>query len=135
MYLGMMKESNKKLFLELAYKLACVDEDYSKAEQEMMKAYCTEMQVSMDICDTNCDVEEILKQMKEECNGLEKKIIVFETIGLAMADSVYDKREKAFIDKVLKLFEVEKEYGEDCEEVLGEYFALQNRINQLVLDN
>ena len=86
MYLGMMKESNKKLFLELAYNLACVDEDYSKAEQEMMKAYCAEMQVSMDICDTNCDVEEVLKQMKEECSDVEKKIIVFETIGLSMAD-------------------------------------------------
>ena len=49
---------------------------------------------------------------------------------MSMADSVYDKREKEFIDKVLNLFEVEKEYGEECEKVLDKYFSLQNRINR-----
>lgn len=62
-----------------------------------------------------------------------KKIIIFETIGLALVDGNYDKTERTIIEQMAKTFEIKESYTKECEQLLEEYLKLQNRINQTVL--
>ncbi len=94
MYLGILENKNKELFLNLAYNLALSDGDYSEDEEMMIKSYCNEMQIELDMKNINRSIDSTIKEMSEECNIRDKKIIVFESIGLSMSDGCYCEEEK-----------------------------------------
>ena len=79
------------------------------------------------------EVSEIIQLLNAMCTNKEKKIIIFETIGLALVDGNYDKTERTIIEQIAKTFEVKESYTKECEQLLEEYLKLQNRINQTVL--
>ena len=78
-------------------------------------------------------IDEIINGFTQKSNLKTKKIVVFEVIGLAMADNNYDDNERAIISDMENKFGLDKSYGEECEKVIGEYISFQNRINNLVL--
>ena len=77
--------------------------------------------------------EQISKKVYVDEKDKEKKIIIFETIGLALVDGNYDKTERTIIEQMAKTFEIKESYTKECEQLLEEYLKLQNRINQTVL--
>lgn len=133
MYLSMLNDTQKELFLELAYKLASIDGNYTEQEQFMIKGYCAEMQIEFQHIDISKSIEEIIELMQAECSEREKRIILFEAIGLALIDSDYDERERKMVGNMVEVFRIKNGFDKDCEKLLKEYIGLQNRINTLVL--
>ena len=93
MYLGLLKESQKEMFLELAINLAKSDGDYSEEENAIITSYCQEMQISFEREKKNRSIDELVSEFALLCTAQEKKIIAFEIIGLAMCDNVYHEKE------------------------------------------
>lgn len=133
MYLNLLEEKSKKLFLKLAYNLASADGNYSDEEKMMIAEYCREMRIDYIQEETKESVNEIVTKLNSLCGSREKKIIVFEIIGLAMIDNYYDKNERKIIDKMIDTFELGTEFCDKCENVLNDYLSLQNRIEKLVI--
>ena len=77
--------------------------------------------------------KEMIQLLNTMCTEQEKKIVIFETIGLALVDGNYDKTERTIIEQMAKTFEIKESYTKECEQLLEEYLKLQNRINQTVL--
>ena len=71
--------------------------------------------------------------MQAECGEREKKIVIFEAIGLAMSDGDYDQTEKEFINSTMLKFGIEESFNRECEDVLNEYIEFQNKLNRLVI--
>ncbi len=134
MYLGILENKNKELFLNLAYNLALSDGDYSEDEEMMIKSYCNEMQIELDMKNINRSIDSIIKEMSEECNIRDKKIIAFESIGLAMSDGCYCEKEIKVIESMILKFDLSREFVNKCEEIINEYINFQYKINTLVLD-
>lgn len=133
MYLKMLNESQKELFLELAYDLAVADGNYSSEEQKIIAGYCEEMQMNYGQKLSTRPINEIIELIRKGCQECEKRIIVFEAIGLAVIDSKYDKSERKIIESMIETFELENGFEIECEELIKEYMELQNRMNKLVI--
>ena len=134
MYLSMLNEKQKENFMELAYQMAFIDNNFSEKEKIMIESYCEEMHISVPEAIREESVDEIIESMRRECTVVEKKIVIFEILGLALMDGNYDDAEKMLIEKITKAFELEGAFLRESEKVLKNYIELQGRVNALVID-
>ena len=107
MYLSLLSNDNKELFLDLILIIAKVDNDFSD--------------------------EELINVIDELTSMKEKRIFIFEAIGLAMADGDFDGDEKKIILLASYVFALDESYVKECEVILTQYYDFQNKVNQLVL--
>jgi tellurite resistance protein len=133
MYLAILSAEEKELFLELAYNLATSDGIYSDEEKEYMRCYCHEMQCEFNENMIVRSVKQIIERYNEISDLKGKKIIVFEAIGLAMADGNFDEGERNILIGIENEFCIEKGFVDKCEKVINEYISFQSKINNLVL--
>lgn len=92
-----------------------------------------EMDMELKMEDVDKDLNRVINNINQTCGKQEKKIIVFEMIGLAMADYNYDDGEREIVKKALAIFDLESDFGDYCEKKLTEYFNLQNELNSYIL--
>lgn len=133
MYLALLSREEKELFLGLAHHLAVSDGHYGEEEKAMMAGYCQEMQIAFEAEGAAEPVEALLKRFCEMSDQKARKIVVFETVGLALADGTYDGNERKLIAKMEDELQLESGFAGKCAAILEEYVSFQNRINQLVL--
>ena len=134
MYLTLLKDEEKSLFLELACSLSASDGDFETEESEMIATYCNEMGVTYDDSSEKRDVESIINQINDMSDSKSKKIIVFELVGLALCDDKYDISEKNMIYDIAEKIAVEKSSVEEFETIIAEYIKVQSQMNNLVLN-
>ena len=107
MYLSMLSDTNKRLFLNLEIYLSKVDSDFSENERIIIDAHCMEMHID------NNNYEADMSQ-SESCEGLkawtkqESKIVFLELVGTIMADNVYHVEEKALVNKLAEALKLEE---------------------------
>lgn len=135
MYLSNLNENLKKLFLNFGYLIAKADGEFSESEKNLLDSYSTELQMECNIETLTLGIDDILKEIKENANETEFKIIIFEAIGIAMSDGDYSEPEKEIIKKAQSEFGLSENFEKLCELLIGKYLSLQSDINDLVLDN
>lgn len=135
MFLSLLNLQQKKLFMSLAYILADSDGDYSDYEKVAIKGYLKEMDIEMpkDQADTN--LEYVVDKLNEISSMREKRIIIFEIIGLAMADYNYDDGERKIVKDAMNVFGIDYNYGDYCEKKIAEYLEFQMELSNKVLIN
>ena len=100
MFLNLLQEGNKRLFLELSVKAAMTNDIFSTEESELIKAYCREMNIPEEIPAAEEPLDNFLNNLSSHADSVEKKIVVLETLGLVRADGLYDEKERAFMEKL-----------------------------------
>ena len=80
------------------------------------------------IIDEKIDIDKVLSELKEKTNKEEKKVIVFEILGLMYSDGEYDEVERNFIDNLINEFEITNEELNRIEELLNQYSELYKKI-------
>lgn len=106
MFLKKLSRSNQKLFLELAYYSATVDNEFSAFEKTMINEYRKEMDLDESKYKVkNLSIDDILKKLSKSSEQ-EKKIIFVELIGLVLSDKKFKKQEKTLIEKLMKAFDI-----------------------------
>lgn len=96
MYLAILNDEQKNLFLNIAKKLASTDGDFSEDERQVIDGYCHEMSVSV-VKKLDIAKEDMIERLGSISNTIEKKIIVFEFAGLVMVDSNFDESERVLL--------------------------------------
>lgn len=134
MYLALLSDEQKELFLGLAYHIAVLDEDYRDAEKAIIAGYCQEMKTTFVKEKMVKPIEYILSKLNSISDKRVKKIIVFEAIGLSMVDNNYDDDERKLVARMETLFGLESGFAIKCESILNEYILFQNKINQLIIE-
>ena len=134
MYLALLKEEEKNLFLELACSLSASDGDFETEETEMIVTYCKEMGVTYDNTPGKRNAETIINQINKISDSKSKKIIVFELVGLALCDDKYDIHEKNMIYDLAEKIAVGKSVVEEFEHIIADYIKLQSQMNNLILN-
>lgn len=135
MYLSLLNNYQKSLFLSLALYLANTDSDYSKEEHEVIQSYCNEMNITENSFIPFTNITEIISKIDESSNTQEKKIVIFEAIGLAMIDNDYSDNEKKLIQLINTYFGFDKTFIIKCEELVNRYLIFQKEINNHILNN
>lgn len=134
MYLALLSEKEKEMFLGVAFHLVTADGNYSDEEKAVINGYCQEMQCIFDEKTMVKPIDLLIRDVKENSNNRIKKIFVFELIGLAMADGNYDEDERALINKLEVEFDIALGFSKNCEAVLKEYIAFQTKLNQFIFE-
>ena len=132
MYLANLDEQKKRIFLDIAHERVQVDGEFSYDEKVIIQAYCQEMNI-VDYEYHKRSRDEIVGDIKKYLTQEDVKIILFELIGLCLADGNYDKSEKEFINNLCSELNVENVYSDKCEEYVRDYLKLQLKINELVI--
>jgi len=78
-------------------------------------------------------IEELKNTAKAIFDEKSAKIVLFELIGLAMADKNYDGSERNLISELAEQFSISQYFLEKCESLLSEYFDFQTKLNEFVL--
>ena len=117
MFLSLLKESNKELFLKLCVHAAMANGIVEDKEKEMIMAYCNELNITVVMPEINESMDSILVELSAKTDTVEKNIIILEVLGLVRADGIYDDKEKVFMERLVNGMNIE-------EGVLSKYNSL-----------
>lgn len=107
MYLSMLSETNKRLFLNLEIYLSKVDSDFSENERIIIDAHCIEMHIDNNNYEADMSQSEIFEGLKA-LTKQESKIVFLELVGTIMADNVYHVEERALVNKLAEALKLEE---------------------------
>ena len=132
MYLNLINEEGKHLFLKLAKAICNADGDFAESERAMISKYCQEMKIedSKEVTDNNS--KGTIKNLAAITDEREKKIIVLELIGLAYVDNQFSKEEEKIIRDMVETFAIDGDYVKQCNQIVKKYIDIQREFNHLV---
>ena len=133
MFLMMLSEDQKKLFMEFAYAMAAADDNIAPEEIDIMRAYMAEMEFEITEKPALRQIDDILADINRVSDIKTKKIFLFEIIGLIMADGVYNDAEKEIIKKALQEFDLDSHFEEQCIQMVQDYLNIQQIIISFVI--
>ncbi len=134
MFLPMLSEKQKHLFLEFAYAMAAADGNIAPEEERIMQAYMAEMDIFTKERPTQRALDDILADIRAISDVKTCRIFIFEIIGLVLSDGIYNTSEKELIQKALEKFALEPQLEKQCIAFIQEYIQLQQNITSVILD-
>lgn len=131
MYLGELNATQKDRFLDLGIRLATTDGDFSEAEKEAIHLLCDEMRIA-DRYDEEASPEEAIHFFASEADRRIQRIVVFELLGIAMADSVYHSNEQELITKAAKAFSIGDDEIKEISDAVVELYGLYVKFSRFI---
>ncbi len=132
MYLALLKQNEKENFLKLAVALSSADGNFGEEEHFMISQYCDEMGLDNHI-PNDVDKDFIVNEIANDSSIQNKKIMIFELLGLAMSDKKFNKSEETLILSFANKLGIDTEYVVNCKEMITKYLELQNQINNYII--
>ena len=132
MYLALLKQNEKENFLKLAVALSSADGNFGEEEHFMISQYCDEMGLDNHI-PNEVDKDFIVNEIANDSSIQNKKIMIFELLGLAMSDKKFSKSEETLILSFANKLGIDSEYVVNCKEMITKYLELQNQINNYII--
>ncbi len=132
MFLEMLNHEQKELFLHLAAMAANAYNIVEDVERDMLIHFAREMNIEP-IIHSERQLDEIIEALRELCGKTERKIILFELVGIMFSDTRCDDMEIAFLNDVATKFSVS---SDDLKKMIGlaeEYIDLYNKIFDTVI--
>lgn len=151
MFLKMLNDKCQDDFLKLAIQLCMEDGNFGDEEQEMMHLYGDEIgktgeeltlyyeelkKLEKDgekSSQRQSRIRSLVENIKDNSEEQGRKIILFELLGMAYADSDFAEEEKEFIQSIKEAFGIEDAFVEKTSRLLESYMELQEKITKHVL--
>lgn len=134
MFLNSLSNKQKNLFIQLAIKAAEINGVVEFEEKNMLKTFAMEMDIAPIYSADNVTTEEVLNELILVSSKQELRIIIFEILGIMIADSEFDEKEEDFVNNMIYQFAVHEKEKEEMLVVLKDYLRLYNKIVGIVFD-
>lgn len=128
MFLNVLKDQNKELFLELCLHLSNSDGVFADSEKEVLKAYCKEMEITEKTDFSMRPLENVVSILNNNANLVEKKIVIMELLALAYVDGIYDENEKEEMNIIISGLEFSENQVKEIIELLNKYINICDEI-------
>ena len=132
MFLEMLSKEQKELFMHLAVNATKANNSVEDCEKEMLLEFAQEMNVAP-IISTDKKTDDVIDSLVGVCGNLEKKIILFEIVGIMLSDHECDETEKEFLNTLAKRFGIPSETVDNMIALVEDYTGLYNRIFDTVI--
>lgn len=132
MYLRRLSQPAKEVFIEIAKYLCNADGIVDKREEKLLAAYGEELQMSISLDLPKKSLEALAMDLNAATDRIQKRIVVFELMGLALVDGNYTDEEKAFFKLLGKKLDLRPTFTERCEASIREYMAVQKKIDEVI---
>ena len=134
MFLEILKDEQKDLFLQLAVIAAKENGYVDEAEDALLTKFANEMNIAPKT-EATLSLDEVIDKLASSCDKREKKIILFEAAGIMNSDGEYSDAEFDFLKKIAAKFEISEEELETMMGLVSDYVALFNEIIITVIDD
>ena len=134
MFLEILKDEQKDLFLQLAVIAAKENGYVDEAEDALLTKFANEMNIAPKI-EATLSLDEVIDKLANSCDKREKKIVLFEAAGIMNSDGEYSDAEFDFLKKIAAKFEISEEELETMMGLVSDYVALFNEIIITVIDD
>ncbi len=131
MYLGELNAKQKNCFLDLGIGLAAADGNFSDTEKNTIHLLCDEMRME-DRYQAEASPEEAIRFFTSEASRHIQRIVVFELLGIAMADSVYEARELELVSKIAKAFSIGEDEIKEISDAVAQLYGLYVKFSRFV---
>ena len=128
MFLNILAEENKERFMKLCGCAIYADGIVADEEKELALTYCREMNIEQRVPDNSEPLEDVLKELSEYATEREKKIIVFEILGMFLADDDYAREEEEMMKKIVEALNIVPEKLESMLSLLNIYKSVYDEI-------
>ena len=134
MFLEILKDEQKDLFLQLAVIAAKENGYVDEAEDALLTKFANEMNIAPKT-EATLSLDEVIDKLASSCDKREKKIVLFEAAGIMNSDGEYSDAEFDFLKKIAAKFEISEEELETMMGLVSDYVALFNEIIITVIDD
>ncbi|MBP5528663.1 MAG: TerB family tellurite resistance protein [Lachnospiraceae bacterium] len=119
--------------MQLAVVAAKANGKFDETEQEMLIKFANEMNIEPK-SESNKSFDELVDELAKISSKKEKKIILFEAIGILNSDGEFDEKEAEYLANVAKKFDISKEDLEYMMSLVSYYIELFDEIVYTVVD-
>ena len=134
MFLEILKDEQKDLFLQLAVIAAKENGYVDEAEDALLTKFANEMNIAPKT-EATLSLDEVIDKLASSCDKREKKIVLFEAAGIMNSDGEYSDAEFDFLKKIAAKFEISEEELGAMMGLVSDYVALFNEIIITVIDD
>lgn len=127
MYLSMLSNEEKHLFLELELYMAKIDGDFSQAERDIIDAHCIEMHIDNNNYECEYPLDIVLSRLTQRCNYTIKHIIFLELTATVLADEVYHDSEKTMMNKLAGVLDISESDIKEAYDLIVDMKNLYNK--------
>ena len=107
MYLYMLNNEKRHLFLNMELYMSMVDGEFSDGEKAIIDAHCMEMHIDNNNYEVDMPQDEVLSQLKKTLTREERRIVFLELVATIMADNTYHEEEEKLAKRLSELFEID----------------------------
>ena len=129
MFANVMNQTEKEKFLELIYKIAQCDDEYSEEEEDLLNNYKIELGLQ-GVNDTDT-LEGLVNFFAVKSQEL-KKIVFFELYGMIMADRKIEKKEAELMEMIEKAFGLPESQYKDIISVAEDLRNVYERVYEVL---
>ena len=131
MFLNQLLDEEKKAFISLSIYAANADGDFAEEEKVMFQEYCKEMELENISAKDIISKDEIIDIFKES-EEHNKKIALFELLGLVYSDGKYMNEEKNFVEDFVRKIGLSEDIVKEQTELVVKYLNIVKEIVQVV---
>lgn len=132
MYLSMLSNEKKHLFLNLEIYMSKIDGDFSDGEKQIIDVHCMEMHIDNNNYEADMPQDEVLRQLKETLTYNERRIVFLELVATIMADDVYDEKEEKLSSRLADLFEIDDEGVKEAFSIIKDMKSVYERCSDYI---
>lgn len=131
MYLGELNALQKNRFLDLGISMAVADGVFADVEKRAIHLLCDEMRIE-DRYEAEMPPEDAIRFFATEADRRIQRIVVFEMLGIAIADGVYDPGEQKLLADAIKTFSIDDKEIKEISETVRRLYGLYVQINRFI---
>lgn len=128
MYLNLLNEEAKEVFLDLCINLAESDDDFCQKEKNLIDQFCQEMNIKHRYM-AKLSLDKSLNRLNELCDERGKRAVTAEIIGLVIADEVISDSESKILQQITEKFSISHIEMEKFIGLVNELYELYKRFN------
>ena len=88
MYLAMLDNEKRHLFLDLELYISKIDGDFSEQEKRVIDTHCIEMHIDNNNYESETSYDEMMSRLSETFSKQEKRIVFIELLATVLADDL-----------------------------------------------
>ncbi len=131
MYLSELNAEQKNYFLDLGIGLAAADNDFCDAEKNSIHLLCDEMRIA-DRYEAKVSPENAIRFFTSAANQRIQRIVIFELLGIAMADNIYKTCEQELIAEAAKAFSIEHDEIKEISDAVMQLYDLYTKFSRFI---
>lgn len=131
MFLIELSDIEKEAFVSLCYHASMSNGYVDEDESLVIKSYCQEMNIDYVSCDNAMPMEEACNVFIASSDKI-KKIVIFEILGVMLADGIYDEKEKEYVSTLSRRINVSTEVMNELTVLIEDYMECVKRISSTI---